>query len=271
MKEQRKIWMGLGVALVAGCTAAQSADDPASARHTSHQAMQTAAYAGEGEGEGEGGEGARQVDLTTDDAAYLSHLGLVRGHLWVGVQLYLAGHQDMALTHMKHPGDELYAGLKPALDARREEGFARELSALAQAVENKLPREEVLAHHAQLEKAIAGAEDLDQVPLKTVLSSIESMVRTAAEEYAIGVKEGEIVNAHEYQDSYGFVTVARARLQNLTDTQKQQAPETVAQIENYLLGVQDLWPQLLLEGSLMGDASRLHGAAARIQLAIVKI
>jgi hypothetical protein len=41
--------------------------------------------------------------------AYLTHLGLVRGHLGVGVDLYREGAQDAAQTHMKHPGDELYS------------------------------------------------------------------------------------------------------------------------------------------------------------------
>lgn len=282
MNENRKIWLGLGAALLAGSTATH-ADDTTSFNnfnnfnhHASPDAMQLAALSGEGGegaggegegGEGEGGEGAGPADLTRDDAAYLAQLGLVHGHLWVGVQLYKAGYKDMALTHMKHPGDELYAGLQPAFDARRVSGFAEALDRLAEAVEQGLPVSEVEARHGELEQGIARAEKLAETNLKTALGSIEKMVRTAAEEYAIGVKDGKIVNAHEYQDALGFVTAAQNRLDSLREEQIQQGPEAVEEVAQQLGNVRSLWPALVPEGKIDGDASQLFGAAARIQLA----
>ena len=44
---------------------------------------------GEG-GEGEG-EGAVSVNLAENDAQFLARLGLIRGHLWVGMKLYVQG------------------------------------------------------------------------------------------------------------------------------------------------------------------------------------
>ena len=103
--------------------------------------------------------------------------------------------------------------------------------------------------------------------LKAALSSIEKMVRTAAEEYAIGVKAGKIVNAHEYQDAFGFVTAAQARLDKLTEQQIAQGPEAVREVTQQLDSLRSLWPALVPEGKVNGDASKLYGAAARIQLA----
>jgi len=271
MKEQRKVWLGLGAALLATGATSQAADSTPFDHHASQQTLQVAALAGEGGegegGEGEGGEGGGAADLTRDDAAYLGQLGLVRGHLWVGVQLYKAGHKDMALTHMKHPGDELYSGLKPAFAARDEEGFAAALSALADAVEQEQSVEVVEQRHRELEAGIADAENLQSASLKVALGSIERMVRTAAEEYAIGVRNGEIVNAHEYQDAYGFVEAAKARLALLNEVQRQESPDAVAEVEAQLNTVASLWPALVPEGNVEGDASTLYGAAARIQLA----
>ncbi|WP_347330756.1 hypothetical protein [Marinimicrobium locisalis] len=270
MNEQRKVWVGLGAALLAGSAAsAHAADTDPFNSHASHGTVQLAAAMGEGEGEGgEGeGEGGGAVDLTTNDAAYLGQLGLVRGHLWVGVQLYKAGHTDMALTHMKHPGDELYTGLKPALAARDEDGFAEALTALAEAVEQEQPTNVVERRYMALEKGIADAENLHTASLGTILMSIERMVRTAADEYAIGVKEGEIVNMHEYQDSYGFVEAAKARLKLLSDMQREESPEAVAEVKDQLNAVSGLWSGLAPDGNVKGDASKLYGAAARIQLA----
>lgn len=264
MNEQRKVWLGLGAALIAGSAMAEnhSGEHDAVNSHSSHSAMQAAAATGGGEA-----EGAVDIDLTTNDAAFLGQLGLVRGHLWVGVQLYKHGHKDMALTHMKHPGDELYAGLLPALEARDNDGFAEELSALANAVENGESEETVEQRHRELEEAVATAENAADDSLKTALLGIERMVRVAAEEYAIGVKNGEIVNAHEYQDAMGFVEIARIRLANLTDAQRAEGPGIVDEVSAQLELVRPLWPMLVPEGNIDGDASTLYGAAARIQLA----
>lgn len=271
MNEQRKVWLGLGAALISSSAATQAADTAPFDSHSSQQSMQMAALAGEGGegegGEGEGGEGAGPADLAKDDAAYLAHLGLVRGHLWVGVQLYKAGHKEMALTHMKHPGDELYAGLEVGFAAREEQGFAEALSALADAVERGQPVTEVEDRLIELERGIADAENLASADLKTVLGSIETMVRTAAEEYAIGVKGGEIVNAHEYQDALGFVEAAQKRLDSLSDMQTKEGPDAVKEVARQLSNIRSLWPALIPEGKIEGDASVLYGAAARIQLA----
>jgi len=271
MIEQRKIWLGLGAALLAGGTVTHAADTSPFNNHASHNTLQLAALSGEGGegegGEGEGGEGTGPADLTKDDAAYLAQLGQVRGHLWVGVQLHKAGHKDMALTHMKHPGDELYAGLQPAFDAREAPGFAEALSQLAEAVEGGLPVAEVEARHSELEQGIAEAESLSEVDLKTALGSIEKMVRTAAEEYAVGVKDGKIVNAQEYQDAFGFVTAAQQRLESLTERQTAQGTKAVQEVAQQLSSLRSLWPALVPEGTINGDAGKLYGAAARIQLA----
>ena len=47
----------------------------------------------------------------------LTQLSLIRGHLFVGMELYRQGAVDHAKTHMKHPQDEIYASLRPAIRA----------------------------------------------------------------------------------------------------------------------------------------------------------
>ncbi len=273
MNEQRKLWLGIGAALLTSTSLhAAQPESFDSASLSASPAMVLAAVSGEGgEGEGGEGEGGDTSSLATDDAAYLAQLGLVRGHLWVGIQLYKHGHQSMADTHMKHPGDELYAGIKPAMKARGDEGFADQLSALSDAVTARAPLAEVERRHAELDEAIAQIEQLDQQSLKTILLSIEKMVRTSADEYAIGVVEGEISNTHEYQDSLGFVEVARQHLAGLTDPQRAAGPEAIAEVQEQLTLIENLWPSLDPQGQVEGNASVIYGAAARIQLAALEL
>ena len=272
MNEKRKIWLGVSSALLA--TTVASADLEANSDVSAHTqlnagissvALLSAGEGGEG-GEGEGGEGGN-IDLAKDNAAYLAQLGLIRGHLWVGYKLYQEGHIDMAKTHMKHPEDELYAGIEPVFKARQVDGFAKELQILADAVNGEKGDAAVKKAYQALQNQIAKSERIEDKSARDVLISISLMIRTAADEYAIGVKNGDVVNVHEYQDAYGFTEIAIERLDSINSEQQQLAAKDIENTRQWLLELRDLWPTVDPHGKLEGDASHLYGAAARIELA----
>lgn len=224
-----------------------------------------------GEG-GEGGENGAMVDLERDDAAYLSHLGLVRGHLLVGAELYEEGAVAMAGTHMKHPGDELYLAIKPAMDARGASDFATALGAMSEVVGRGAPLAEVQAAHARLEGAVKRTQSV--VPTNTpeslplVVQTVILLLREAAAEYALGVVDGKVAKLHEYQDAFGFTRIARDWISDLRAEQRARAPEAIECIEAQLDGLlATAWPSLDEPGDLTTSAADLYGAAARIELA----
>lgn len=167
---------------------------------------------------------ALMARIVADDAEYLVQLGLMRGHLYVGNQLYLLGELAEAVTHMKHPESELYAELVPGLESREAAPFADELQGYAMAVESGERDEVTQARYRTLNAAIARAEnrveDLTAGQAATVVSGLLAHVN---EEYSLAVNSaGRLQNAHEYQDSMGFVNVAGdyiARIGTLTDNQ----------------------------------------------------
>lgn len=270
MYEKRKIWLGVSSALLATsvATAQAEAKSDIGAQFSVGSSSISLLSVGEGEGgEGEGGEGGSSIDLTKDDAAYLAQLGLIRGHLWVGYKLYKEGHIDMAKTHMKHPEDELYAGLEPVFKARKVDGFAKELQVLADAVNQEKGEAAVYKAYRTLQNQIAKSERIAEKTARDVLISISLMIRTAADEYAIGVKDGDVVNVHEYQDAYGFTEIAIERLDAINVEQQQLAQKDIENTRQWLLELRELWPTVNPQGKLEGDASHLYGAAARIELA----
>jgi hypothetical protein len=274
MYEKRKIWLGVSSALLATSVASTVVDAKPLASDGNQLVAGISSVSllssGEGEGgEGEGGEGegGTSIDLVKDDAAFLAQLGLIRGHLWVGYKLYREGHIDMAKTHMKHPEDELYAGLKPVFEARQVNGFAKELQILAKAVNEEKSEAAVAKAYSALQSRIAQSEKIDNKTARDVLLSISLMVRTAADEYAIGVKNGDVVNVHEYQDAYGFTEIAIERLDAINSEQQELAKDDIANTRQWLLELRELWPTVDPKGKLQGDASHLYGAAARIELA----
>ncbi|MEX1199454.1 MAG: hypothetical protein WEB02_01575 [Methylophaga sp.] len=264
MQENRKKWISLGIALASGVSLNAMAADMAD--HTSHTATIKLAAAGEGEG-----AGVTETDLKTNDIAYLSRLGLIRGHLLVGFELYRQGHTDMAITHMKHPRDELYAGLVPAIEYRGGQRFDDALSKLADSVTNEASQEKVAAAYQDLENGIKAAEAVVKADLKTSLLTIKSLLTTAGEEYAIGVVNDKLVNAHEYQDAYGFTEIAKRRLQELPESSRDQSPQAVEKVSTYIDEVADLWPTIAPKGDVDGDASKLYGAAARVEITALSL
>lgn len=267
MKKQIRVWSGLGMAALAGSqavVAAETDDIAKGLRDTPSAYMQLADNSGEGEGgEGEGAAASSEMD----DAAYLTQLALMRGHLRVGAELYAAGAADMAVTHMKHPSDELYAGLKEAFEKRGVKGFERQLETLAKAVESKAPAEEVATARAAVDAAIVEAMAAAKSDGSTTLQAVVGLLRTAGEEFDIGVKDGKIVNLHEYQDAYGFTAIAR----DMTDAAKAAAkPEQKAVFDAVLAEIDSLksvWPDIRGEKPVTANAKALLVAASKVELA----
>ncbi len=298
MDKKIKLWSSLSVAtlisagVLSGCepqsegesTSAQPAEGPSSyqadagskaSKATAEKAADSggalSASGGEGEGEGEG-EGGGAVDLGTDDIAFVTRLELIRGHLWVGMELFRAGHLEQARTHMKHPKDELYAALKPAFKARGLEPFDSALTDLATAVENDAGAGKVEDAYAALEDELARTRGATPLAPHERLQVVARLVRTAGEEYAIGVNEqGKVINAHEYQDALGFVTVAESMLESIETGGKEEVAETVAQVKKLIEPLHAAWSGVMPPESVDFDPSKLHGAAARIELAALSL
>ncbi|MFC0445080.1 hypothetical protein ACFOD1_09395 [Pseudidiomarina halophila] len=263
MNEKRKIWLAVGAAVLGSTTVQANEVEPISQhQHTTSIIAPFEGGGGEGEGEGSGA-----VDLRVNDSAYLAQLGLIRGHLYVGKKLYDQGHIAMAKTHMKHPEDELYAALVPAFTARKQSGFSAELSALANAVNDEQGDAAVDAAYQKLVAAITEAEQVTQKSVRDVLMSLSTMLLTAGEEYDIGVKQGAVVNVHEFQDAYGFTQIAKARIEELSQSQRDANAAAISEVEMVLTELPELWPTITPEGEVQGDSGALYGAAARIELA----
>jgi len=275
MFKRTKLWAGLsaatlvGATSLVGCTTESEVDSTTPAVESSAaeaKVMPTITIAGDGEGEG---VVATESNLATDDIAYLTQLGLMRGHLHVGYQLYQAGHLSHAKTHMKHPESELYADIAPAFAARNVAGFATELKALATAVEQDLGKAVVTLAYDKLAFAIANSvavvKQTSQLPAEQ-LKLVMQLLRVAGEEYAIAVVNGKMENAHEYQDAYGFTQIAKVVIANMDDNiEAKQAAHGIVEALN------PLWPSLIPPETLTTEAGELYGAASKIEVLSLSI
>ena len=273
MRKQLKTWVAVGAVCVAATGANAMAQLAISAPHLSpllaaetHKHTNVAGEAGEA---GEAG-GEQGLDLATDNAAFTAILGEVEGHLRAANELYKLGAVDLAKTHVKHPEDELYADLLPVFEKRGLKGFSAELSAMAKAIEDGLASEAV---SAALDAAII-AIDANGASLrtaKTTADAVHKLARVAAMEYKIGVVDGVIKDAHEFQDAWGFIQTAKRLIDTVPETEKTANSEAFAAISAQLSGLDPAWSDLTGSSGTKIEPNVLAGAAARIEIAALSI
>lgn len=252
----------------AGCTSEQTEPEAEGVDETASSTPMPAMDEGEGaEGEGEGAA-AGDADPAEDDVAFLTQLGLIRGHLHVGYSLYEQNLPDLAETHMKHPREEIYADLEPAFGVRGCDGFADALSGLTAAVVDRAGQSEVLAAYEDLTAGIRACEERAALSDPSVAARvIQNLMRTAGVEYQIGVIDGEIDNLHEFQDAWGFTQIAKDYASSPAFAGSPEAIAAAGQIQALLDGLDGMWPSLDPQGAIDGDPAQLFGAASNVEIA----
>ena len=200
------------------------------------------------------------------DDQYLTHIGLVKGHLFVGVELYKKEYFENAKRHMKHPKSELYAGLIPTFKAKNANGFANELETLALSVENNEALDIVSMNYKNLLDVISQNEkyvDSKSNTFENKVLLVKSLLEIAAEEYAIGIVDGNIANKFEYQDALGFTTVAKNILKNANSLSSSEDVKRNKIIE-IIESLSPLWPSLVPTEKINGDAVKILTAVSKI-------
>lgn len=151
------------------------------------------------------------VATSTEEAAsFLTKLGLIRGHLLAGIELYRNDLPAMAETHMKHPQDEIYSELLEYFERFGCSGFADELTDLTNAVVSQHSVALIEEKHGLVSSAISNCEPQRFTSEPAVINQvIVRLLSNVKEEFEIGVNtEGQVVDKHEYQDAWGFTQVA---------------------------------------------------------------
>ena len=215
--------------------------------------------------------GAHKYDkkpkIIINDNEYLTNINLMKGHLWVGFELYKASNLDNAKKHMKHPKSELYGGMVPTFEAKGAPGFASELKSLASSVENEEPLKTIHNHYQILFKAINNNEKFISESSDSINKKIElviSLLQIAADEYAVGIVNGKVENKYEYQDALGFTTMAKNILEDIT-TEKVTEKERLSKIIGILDTLASLWPELVPGLNVNADAKTILDAIVEIK------
>lgn len=271
----RKIWRGLGVAVLAGGLSGAALADPASAGARDEGAVTLLTLlggeGGEGGEGGHGGHGDEEADAFSGaptDVALTGRLVLLKGHLLVGRELYADGHAVEALPHFLHPTEEIYGRIKAPLAKFKIAPFRKPLEDLAKAARAAKPAPEVLKRIDDLITTV----DLAIAKVPSAKSGVEGLevaakvLRQAASEFGEALEGQAIKNPIEYQDARGFSAALRGFVQDPAVALSGKA-EARAKILGELDALDAFWPTAMPGPETKGAKGDVEAAASRIELA----
>ena len=194
----------------------------------------------------------------SEDAHFVTKLGLIQGHLWVASQLVQADRFELGAKHAKHPAQEVYQELEPFFDAVSSPGFAEELEAMSGQFTSS-SKGDFRQSYQQVMNAIDNLVARVELSDADRLRVANALIEQALIEYRAGVSDGEIADLQEYQDARGFIEIAArfvAKIQN-----DQQRATLLANIQ----AAKKLWPDLDPRQPIHGDESALVALLAELQ------
>ena len=176
----------------------------------------------------------------------------------------------MALEHLKHPEEEIYLDLKPVFERYETPGFDTELMNLYKSIKEGESEGDVEARLIEARAGIEKAYKAAAPTLKETLLATSHVIREAGEEYAASLKNGEVVRPHEYQDAYGFMTVAVDVLGGI-EGETQAAKEAVATARKHASMALDVVPSANAPEWSKKSAAPIFAAAANIEIAALSL
>lgn len=212
---------------------------------------------------GEAGE-AGLARVTDPDRAYAIRLALVDAHLRAAVEAARAGLVPDALGLAGHPEAEVMHDLRPEFEERGVSDFTPGLDALSAAIYAEAPDAEIEALYHAVQSDIAAAMTRGTGD-RQVFDAMQALVKGAAIEFSEVVSH-DTTDPIAALEARGFLDVARDMAGMLTQSDD---PVTRAAAERSLEILNAVLPLLAVDEA--PDPSVLHGAAARIEIAGLRI
>jgi len=223
------------------------------------------AYAA-GEG-GESGEGAALEGLSPD-VSFLTILGQFEATHRIVAGLVANDDPATAKLHLEQSHHAFYEDIAEGLTERGDPSFEAQADQFAEAIEsgadNATTTELADTVIGIIHRTVHGSKPAD------VMAAARQLVLIAAGDFEGGVEDGMVVEPQEYRDAWGFANVAEAWLAVVAD----HADTKVAAAGD--AAVRAMQPTAALFDGLDatetdGDASVLYGAAARIEIAALRL
>jgi hypothetical protein len=287
MRSKSKVWVGVGVFMVAGTSAisagvlsaaapVRGAPEPRFATDTAiaRAAGIVLAQHADHPKEGEGGE-TQAIAKLPPDLAFGVRIALLRGHLLVGDELVKQQQWNAALPHFLHPTEEIYGDIKEKLAEYKVPPFDTALKALVDVVKGKKGSADYAKALKPVNDALAAAEaglkgKQTDWPGFVTEAAIES-TKTAANEYEGAIINGRIAKPVEYQDARGFIWQADRMIESVAAELQKKDADALKQLRAGLAELKKVFPAAMPPRIPVKDHAAMLAIVARIELAAGKL
>lgn len=223
--KRTKIWLGVGVAVVAGAAPAAQAGSPdllnttsVSSAASSAQPLPASAFVlaqnaqGQG-GENESGEGGIDAAVADKDPVkYGVALQVIAAHYHAGLAAYEGGETEAGTQMFAHGHAEVYAEMEDVFKKRGVNDLGAKIEAAMAAANKKAPASEVRKIVQEVYAALAAAGKAGPKsalsPLAVKAQVVSDMLDRAAAQYILTLKKDSTLET--YLDGLGFALAARA-------------------------------------------------------------
>jgi hypothetical protein len=175
-------------------------------------------------------------------------LAIARGHLLASIELAKTGRVDHAVIHSRHALDEAWQELARILPANEAQALRQKIEAVNETVALKSTMPEIVAANAALNTYV---EDLGKGLLRNGISHhrqsldvIILLLRQAQAEYDEAWNGMQISDPAEYQDGYGFISIARSELHGIIPEMNTENPNAAVEIQKSIDRMAHAWPSL---------------------------
>ena len=151
------------------------------------------------------------IERNIEELAPQHRLAFISGHVAAGIFLYRAGRLSEASKHLMHPVSEIHRAERMGLES---EGLDIErFETISRSIEAGIEASQITELLKKAEENLLAVSNQIAVDDKTI---IKFLLQTAIKEYKVGVPRGKLIaKLGEYQDSWGFVVVARRHAEKL--------------------------------------------------------
>jgi hypothetical protein len=214
----------------------------------------------------QGGEaGEAGLAEATPEAAVLTELMIVEGHMLAARDLYAKGQKDLAVELSRHPGEE---GKLDTLGKEIDPKLAGDMTAAITAFSETMAKgasegevDQSLTNLTQVFNGIAAGHGQN---VRARFDAVTLLLKAAAGEYEGSLKDGAVEDVMAWHEARSFVTLAREALQDLA-----AMPKWTAAANKSLAATREAdaaFGDPMAETPLAGDPQILLGVAARLEL-----
>jgi hypothetical protein len=175
-------------------------------------------------------------------------LAIARGHLLASIELAKDGRADQAVIHSRHALDEAWQELARILPAGEAQALRQKIEAVNETVALKSTVPEILAANEALKNHIEG---LSRGLLRNGISHhrqeldvIILLLRQAQAEYDEAWNGMQLGDQAEYQDGYGFISIARSELRSIIPELNTENSNAASEIQKSVDQMAHAWPTM---------------------------